>query len=145
MANNLPKEKQVTAVSMLCESSSIRTMPWRRVSKIVNGACWTFSNSVANNREHLERIPVVVEHLHECKAVHSVTISVHETFQGQTVRRGAVEAFDLSGHPKASKAYGRSEGTEKKERLFPALEVQPIKSATDAVRASILADAKGNK
>lgn len=86
---------------------------------------------------------MTVEHLHHCKAVHSATIHVHEAFRGQTVWQGNVEAFALSGHPKASKAYGWSEGTGNKERFFAVLELPPVKSAVDAVRASIVADAKG--
>jgi hypothetical protein len=43
------------------------------------------------------------------------------------------------------RAYGWSDGTGDKERLFAVLEIPPVKSATDAVRASIVADAKGKK
>ena len=97
---------------------------------------------MANNQEHLERIQLTLETLHHCKAIHCATVPVHEVFRGQTVWRGDVEAFTLSGHPKAQKAYGWSEGQGDKERFFAVLEIPPVKSATDAVRASIVADAK---
>lgn len=99
-------------------------------------------NVVANNREHIERIQLAVEQLHHCKANHCATIPVHEVFRGQTVWKGNVEAFALAGHPKASKAYGWTEGNADKERFFAVLELPPVKSAQDAVRASIVADAK---
>ena len=67
---------------------------------------------------------------------------VHEVFQGQTVWKGDVEAFDIEGHPKAKKAYGWSEGTGDKERFFAVLELPPVKCALAAVRASIVADSK---
>jgi hypothetical protein len=100
---------------------------------------------VANNKEHLERIRMTVEHLHKCRAMHVATLPVHEVFQGQTVWKGDVEEFALSGHPKAQKAYGWSEGTGDKERFFAVLEIPPLKSAADAVRASIVADVKKRK
>jgi hypothetical protein len=100
---------------------------------------------VANNHEHLERIRMAIEHLHNCKAIYLLTTPVHEVFRGQTVWKGDVETFSLKGHPKATCAYGWSEGTGDKERFFAVLEIPPVKSALDAVRASIVADAKGKK
>ncbi|HEX4119635.1 MAG TPA: hypothetical protein VH619_03325 [Verrucomicrobiae bacterium] len=97
---------------------------------------------MANNREHIERIQLTVEHLHRCKAHHCATIPVHEVFRGQTVWKGDVEEFTLTGHPKATTAYGWTEGEGAKERFFAVLELPPIKSALDAVRASIVADSK---
>jgi hypothetical protein len=100
---------------------------------------------VANKQEHIERIQMTVEHLHNCRAVHLATVPVHEVFKGQTVWKGDVESFLLLGHPKAQKAYGWSEGKDDKERFFAVLEIPPVKSALDAVRASIVADAKGKE
>jgi hypothetical protein len=92
--------------------------------------------------EHVERIQLTLEHLHKCKTVHSGTVPVHETFRGQTVWKGDVEVFDLDGHPKAKRGYGWSEGEGEKEKFYAVLEVPPVKSAADAVRASIMADGK---
>jgi hypothetical protein len=100
---------------------------------------------VRNNQEKLERIQMTVEHLHHCTAIHSATVPVHEVFRGQTVWKGDVEAFLILGHRVAQKAYGWSEGHGEKERFFAVLEIPPVKSALDAVRASIVADAKKRK
>jgi hypothetical protein len=91
---------------------------------------------------------MVVEQLHNCSAVHFSTVPVVELFEGQTVWKGNVEAFTLMGHPKTKRAYGWSEGKGGKERFFAVLEIPPLKSAQDAVKASIVADikkAKGKK
>ena len=45
-----------------------------------------------------------------CGAIHRDTVSVHEVFKGETVWRGDVEVFDLTGHPKAKRCYGWSYG-----------------------------------
>jgi hypothetical protein len=88
---------------------------------------------------------MTVEHLHKCSTFHSATMPVHEVFRGQTVRKGDVEAFTLSGHPNAQRADGWSDGAGDKERFFAVLEIPAVKSATDSVRASIVADAEGKK
>jgi len=100
-------------------------------------------NAVANKREHIERVKLALEYLHNCGAIHCSTVPVHEVFRGQTVWKGDVEAFSLTGHPKETKAYGWGEGKGEKERFFAVLEIPPVKSALDAVRASIVADARG--
>jgi hypothetical protein len=56
-----------------------------------------------------------------------------------------VLGVDLTDHPKAKRAYGWSEMPASGERFFAVLETPPIKSALDAVRALIVADAKGKK
>jgi hypothetical protein len=48
----------------------------------------------------------------------------------------------LAWNPKAQKAYGWSENKVNKERFFAVLEIPPVKSPLDAVRASIVADAR---
>jgi hypothetical protein len=100
---------------------------------------------VASEAEYIGRVKPALEHLHNCGAVHRETVSVHEVFRGQTVWKGDVEVFDLTGHPKAKRAYGWSEKPPNGERFFAVLEFSPIKSALDAVRASIVADAKKGK
>jgi hypothetical protein len=97
---------------------------------------------VANDAEYVGRVKLALEHLHNCGAIHCATVPVHEVFRGQTVWEGDVEVFDLVGHLKAKRAYGWSEKTKPGERFFAVLEIPPIKSALDAVRASIVADAK---
>ena len=105
-------------------------------------------NAVASKKEQIDRIKLVVEHLHHCAAAHRATVPVHEVFLGQTVWKGYVEVFDLSGHPKAKRAYAWSHcdgKDDQDERFVAVLEMPPVKSALDAVRASIVADVKKTK
>jgi hypothetical protein len=100
---------------------------------------------VENKQDYLARLQTAIQHLHDCGAVWRETVPVVEVFQGQTVWDGEVEVFDLTGHPKAKRAYGWShrqgEGDEG-ERFVAVLEVPPVESPVTAVRASIMADAK---
>jgi hypothetical protein len=79
---------------------------WRLESKKANGALRNWLNAVASKKEYIERVKMVVEHLHKCTATHSATVPVHEVFLGETVWQGDVEVFDIKGHPKAKRAYG---------------------------------------
>ena len=101
-------------------------------------------NAVANE-QHIERVKLALENLHNCRAIHFATVPVHEVFRGQTVWQGDVETFDLTGHSNAKRAYAWSEKPPNGERFFAVLEIPPIKSALDAVRASIVADAQKEK
>lgn len=91
---------------------------------------------------------MVIQQLHECGAVWLESSPVHEVFRGQTVWKGHVEVFTLSGHPKAKKAYAWShpEGPDDAgERFVAVLEIPPVESPITAVRASIVADSKKTK
>jgi hypothetical protein len=47
----------------------------------------------------------MISQLHNCGATYVKTVSVHEVLRGETVWQGDVEMFDLTGHPKAKRAY----------------------------------------
>jgi hypothetical protein len=97
------------------------------------------------NKDYIERLKQVIFHLHKADAKHIGTVPVHEVFRGETVWKGEVEVFDLTGHPKAKRAYGWShpEGKDDKDERFVAvLEIPPVKSAQTAVQASIVAELK---
>jgi len=82
------------------------------------------------------------------KSPHSKSDCVHEVFQGRTVWQGEVEVFDLTGRPKAKRAYGWShrEGkNDEGERFVAVLEIPPVVSPVTAVCASIVSDAKARK
>jgi hypothetical protein len=103
---------------------------------------------VENKQDYIARLQVAVSQLHGCGAVYRETVPVHEVFRGQTVWQGEVEVFDLTGHPKAKRAYGWShrEGKDDQgERFVAVLEIPPVVSPITAVRASIMADAKKRK
>jgi hypothetical protein len=62
---------------------------------------------------------------------------VHERFEGETVWEGDVLVFALQGHPEASRCYAWEVDGE----VTAVLEVPPVKSAADAVRAAIMESA----
>jgi hypothetical protein len=100
------------------------------------------------NKEYIERLQQVIFHLHKADSRHVESVPVHEVFHGQTVWQGTVEVFTLIGHPKASRCYAwsHSDGPDDKDERFVAvLEIPPIVSPVTAVRASIVAEAKGKK
>ena len=96
---------------------------------------------VANKNDYLARLQTVIMQLHDCGAVWRESVPVHEVFRGETVWKGEVEVFELTGHPKAKRAYGWShpEGTDDQdERFVTVLEIPPVQSAKTAVQATIV-------
>ncbi|MGH0033026.1 MAG: hypothetical protein ACQGVC_24820 [Myxococcota bacterium] len=65
---------------------------------------------------------------------------VVETFEGQVVWEGEVLAFDLTGHPSASRCYA----WEVDGRVTAVLAVGPIDSPLMAVRAAIMEETEAN-
>ena len=69
--------------------------------------------------------------------------AVSETHQGRPAEGGLVFVFDLDGHPEAARAYGwTSQVGEDERRFHVVLQVPPIASVQDAVRAITLADSR---
>jgi hypothetical protein len=85
-----------------------------------------------------------VENMHGGTATLVQSVPVLETFEGATVWEGVVHVFDLSGHPKATRAYAWSSPIEgsTKRRFFAVLHTQRINSPIEAVRAAIVAEHK---
>jgi hypothetical protein len=83
-----------------------------------------------------------IETQHGGRATLAQSVSVLETFEGQTVWEGIVHVFDLEGHPKATRAYAWSSPIEgsTKRRFFAVLHIPPITSPLGAVRAAIVAE-----
>lgn len=103
---------------------------------------------MANKKDYLARLQVTVSQLHNCGAVWRESVPVHEVFQGKTLWRGDVEVFDLTGHPKAKRAYGWShpDGADNKtERFVAVLEIPPVDSPETAVKMAIYSDIKKGK
>jgi len=100
---------------------------------------------VANKSDYIARVQVAIMQLHNCGATWRESAPVHEVFRGETVWKGDVEIFDLTGHSKAKRAYGWShpDGPENKtERFVAVLEIPPVVSPITAVRAAIRASSK---
>ncbi len=115
--------------------------------KRASGLFLNLLNAVAN-KEHIERLQLTIAHLHGCDSKHLESVPVHEVFRGQTVWKGVVEVFALSGHAKAQRAYAWShkEGkNDEGERIVTVLEIPPVVDPVTAVRVSIVADGKKRK
>jgi hypothetical protein len=85
-----------------------------------------------------------VESQHGCKARLAQSVPVRERHGDATVWESVVHVFDLTGHPKATKAYAWSspiEGSDKR-RFFAVLHLPPVTSPIEAVRAAIIAESK---
>ena len=98
---------------------------------------------MANKQDYITQVQGAVQQLHNCGATWRESVPVHEVFRGQTVWQGEVEVFDLTGHPKAKRAYAWSHvhgAQDEQERFVAVLEIPPVESAITAVRASIMAD-----
>jgi hypothetical protein len=98
--------------------------------------------------ERLEQLRCGAETMHYCKASHEASTPFPPTFHGQTVREDDVEVFDLTGHPKANRAYAWShcEGKDDRDEGFVALlEIPPVRSPITAAKAAIVAEAKKRK
>ena len=90
----------------------------------------------------LKHIQRAVERAAECPAEHAESIPVLEMFRGQTAWEGVVEAFKLTGHPNAARAYGWAYHDGKETRYVAVLELPPVDSPNAAVRAAIAAGAQ---
>ena len=86
-----------------------------------------------------------VESQHGGTATLAQSVPVHEEFKGETVWAGTVHIFDLAGSPSgATRAYAWSyELDNGKRRFFAVLHMGPITGPREAVRAAIVAEARG--
>ena len=90
----------------------------------------------------------MIVHLHKANPVHTGSVTVHEVFQGQTVWKGHVEVFELTGHPQAKRCYAWSHpetADGQGERFVAVLEMPPVTSPATAVKASIVSDVRKKK
>jgi hypothetical protein len=82
-----------------------------------------------------------IRHMHGCEARWIESVPVHETHGGKTVWDGEVQVFDLTGHPKATRAYAWSHETDGGRRRFHAvLGLPPVDGPVMAVRTAVLAE-----
>jgi hypothetical protein len=89
-----------------------------------------------------EQLQEAVELQHGCNARLAQSVPVRERHGEATVWEGVVHVFDLTGHPKATRAYAWSspiEGSDKR-RFFAVLHLPPVMSPVEAVRAAIVAE-----
>ena len=87
------------------------------------------------NKTYIERLEQVIFHLHKADPKHVGTVPVEEIFKGQTLWKGDVEVFDLTGHPKAKRCYGWTHG--EPEEFITILELPPVTDAKSAVKVGV--------
>ena len=86
-----------------------------------------------------------VERLHGGGARLARSVRISESFDGKSVWEGVVHIFELKGHPTASRAYAWSsplEGSTERQ-YFAVLNIPPITSPVEAVRATVVRKAPG--
>ena len=85
-----------------------------------------------------DQLKQAVEHMHYCSARLVQSIPVRLTHEGAVEWEGVVHVFELSGHPKAKKAYVWSSPTKgsDKRRFFAVLQLPPVTSPLAAVRTA---------
>ena len=96
---------------------------------------------------YVEESQAVIRHLHGVESRHIESVPIKETFRGQTIWEGAVEVFELIGHPSAMRLYAWSHDTDdpkQPRRHVTVLHSHPIQSARDAVRAVIVQEFRTN-
>lgn len=90
-----------------------------------------------DEQRYRERLQMVLNQLHNYGSTWVASEPVHEMFKGQTVWKGTVEIFNLSGHPKTKRAYGwshRDGPADKDERFVTVLQLPSLDSAQAAVK-----------
>ena len=101
-----------------------------------------------SNADYISRVQVAIMQLHNCGTTWRESVSVKEVFQGKTLWDGEVEVFDLTGHPKAKRAFGWSHPENADitgERFVAVLEIPPVESYKTAVKMAIYSDIKKGK
>ena len=88
-----------------------------------------------------------VETQHGCTATLVQSVPVRERHGDATVWEGIVHVFDLTGHPKAMRAYAWSSPIDgsNKRRFFAVLHLPPITTPAAAVRAAIVQEHREEK
>src|SRR5262249_7243153 len=87
-----------------------------------------------------KKLQKVIRELHGLESEHLRSEPVRETFRDETAWEGVVEVFRVRGHPTAQLAYAWSHETDSGGHNYVAvLGIDPIRTASDAVRAAIAA------
>ncbi|MGD1020879.1 MAG: hypothetical protein ABSA12_16345 [Verrucomicrobiia bacterium] len=100
---------------------------------------------MAETTDYIPMLQVAIEKAFGCRAEHNRTVHIEENFQNAVVWIGDVEEFLLTGHATARHAYAWGHAmkpTGKEVRVVTILGLPPVDSPRNAVRASIIADAK---
>ena len=89
--------------------------------------------------ERIENLRRLVERAYNCKASHSSSTPVRETFTGETVWEGVVETFDLEGYAVANRCYALPLVQDEQPDVKIVLSLPPVNSPVAALRAAMVA------
>ncbi|MBC8393462.1 MAG: hypothetical protein H8E17_12970 [Deltaproteobacteria bacterium] len=95
--------------------------------------------------EYIEALQDTIKKTHGCDSEHIESVPITETFKGKPVWSGVVEVFNIQDHPEASKCYAwghHLEEENKKSRYVTVLNIPPVNSPLEAVRAAIISELK---
>ncbi|QIF01078.1 hypothetical protein [Roseimicrobium sp. ORNL1] len=92
---------------------------------------------------YLDNLGMAVRVAHGVEAHHEGSVRVHVVMDGTTIWEGYVEIYTLEGHPEASRAFAWGREDEEEVHFISVLNVAPIRTPTDAVRAAIARSSKG--
>jgi hypothetical protein len=127
-ADSLPKTKQKLPASIVL---------WIRFQ------IWNYLMSDKLNKILL--LQMAIERFYKCEAAHCKTVIVDEKFQGKCIWRGAVEVYEVTGCPGASRCFAwMEEESGKSGRPVALLNKWPVISPETAVRTAIALDLSSN-
>jgi hypothetical protein len=96
---------------------------------------------LANKLDDLALLQAAIRQTHQCEAVHSQTVSVHEMVGGRTIWKGEVEVFDLNGLAEAKRCFAWLHDEKgKAAQHVMVLERHPVNSPEMAVKYAIFFD-----
>ncbi len=90
----------------------------------------------------IESLKAAVEGMHGGTATFVQAVPVRELFKREPVWEGVVHVFDVALQGEMKRAYAWSSPVQESEnrRIFAVLQMGPIKTPADAVRAAIVAE-----
>lgn len=94
--------------------------------------------------DYLSELRKAIKAVHGCDASHARTVPVKEVFRGEVAWQGDVEVYAVKDHPNAKEcfAWGVRREDDKGWDVTAVLGTPPINTATEAVKAAIIAYAK---
>lgn len=87
--------------------------------------------------DYINNLTQAITAMHECRCKHFGTEYVREEHNGELVWEGDVEIFHLEGHPEANVAYGWGWDDDGTVDYIGILNVIPVDSPQNAVKAAI--------
>jgi hypothetical protein len=97
-------------------------------------------SSAAN---HLDTLQTAIQLKYQCKATYRETVFVHEKMENdETMWKGYVEVFDLTGRPEAQTCYAWRHTEMDGIKIFTVLGNKIVNSAQRAIQAAIFVNAQ---